>query len=82
MQKNDEEKPDPDKITSPPTPIGDPELLYEERLGELMADNENHIREKKELQKELRDLHDRLTRLQDNNVGVNRWRRTLINNLL
>lgn len=73
MQKNDEEKSNPDKITSPPTPIGDPELLYEERLGELMADNENHIREKKELQKELRDLHDRLTRLQDNNVGVGYW---------
>lgn len=82
MQKNDEEKSDPDKITSPPTPIGDPELLYEERLGELMADNENHVREKKELQKELRDLHDRLTRLQDNNVGVGCWRRTLTNNLL
>lgn len=74
MEKNDEEKSDPDNITSPPTPIGDPELLYEERLGELMADNENHTREKKELQKELRELRDRLTRLQDNNVGEDCWR--------
>ena len=82
MQKNDEEKVDPDKITSPPTPIGDPELLYEARLGELVADNENHIREKKELQKELRELHDRLTRLQDNNVGGDCWRRNFANTLL
>lgn len=82
MQKNDEEKSDSDKITSRPTPIRDPELLYEERLGELIADNENLIREKKESQKEFRDLHDRLTRLQDNNVRVDCWRRTLTNNLL
>lgn len=83
MEKNDEEKSDPNKITSsPPTPVGDPELLYEERLGELMADNENHIREKKELQKELRELRDRLTRLQDNNVSENYWRRNLTKNLL
>lgn len=82
MEKNDEEKSDQDNITSPPTPIGDPELLYEERLGELMADNENHIREKKELQKELRELRDRLTRLQDNNVGENCCRWNLTKNLL
>ena len=79
MQKNDEEKSDPEKISFSPTPIGDPELLYEERLGELIADNENHIRDKKELQKELRDLHDRLTRLQEDNVGVDYWRQTLTN---
>lgn len=83
MEKNGEEKSDFDKITSPlPNPIGDPELLYEERLGELIADNDNHIREKKELQKDLRELHDRLTRLQDNNVGEDCRRQKLSNNLL
>jgi hypothetical protein len=50
-------------------PVNDPELLFEERLGRVMADNENLIREKKELQKDLRELHNRLIRLQENNVS-------------
>lgn len=33
-----------------------------------MTENDNHRREKEELQKELRDLHGRLARLQENNV--------------
>lgn len=82
MQKNDVEKSDPENIPFPLTQIGDPELLYEERLGELIADNENHIRDKKELQNEVRDLCDRLTRLQENNVGVDCWRLNLADNLI
>ena len=35
-----------------------------------MADNEQLNRERKELQKELQELHDRLARLQENNVGL------------
>ncbi len=50
-------------------PVNDPELLFEERIGRVMAENENLIREKKELQKDLRELHNRLIRLQENNVG-------------
>lgn len=57
-----------DRTALPSTPYRDPELLIEERLGKVMAENENHRREKEELQKELRDLHDRLIRLQENNV--------------
>ena len=46
----------------------DPELLFEQRFGKVMADNEKLIREKKDMQQNLRDLHDRLVRLQENNV--------------
>ena len=55
-------------IAPSPKPTLDPELLFEERFGKVMADNENLIREKKDMQKDLRDLHDRLVRLQENNV--------------
>ena len=55
--------------TPSPKPTLDPELLFEQRFGKVMADNENLIREKKDMQKDLRDLHDRLVRLQENNVG-------------
>lgn len=57
-----------DRTTLPSTPHRDPELLLEEQLGKALADNDNHRREKEDLQKELRDLHDRFTRLQENNV--------------
>lgn len=82
MQKNDEEKSDPENIPLPPTQVGDPELLYEERLGELIADNENHIRDKKELRNEVRDLCDRLTRLHEKNVGVDCWRLNLADKII
>lgn len=47
----------------------DLDLLFEERFGKIMAENSNHIREKTELQKDLRELNDRVVRLQDNNVS-------------
>lgn len=50
-------------------PIADPELLLEERLARMMAENDNLLREKKEARKELLELHERLIRLQENNVG-------------
>lgn len=50
-------------------PVADPELLLEERLARIMAENDNLVREKKEVRKELRELHERLIRLQENNVG-------------
>ncbi|MCJ1265448.1 hypothetical protein MMC22_005326 [Lobaria immixta] len=56
-----------DKTASPSTPYKDPELLFEEQLANVMTENDNHRREKEELQKELRDLHGRLARLQENN---------------
>lgn len=51
------------------TPINDPELLFEERVGRIMAENDLIMREKKDLQKDLRELHNRLIRLQENNVS-------------
>lgn len=56
-----------DKTASPSTPYKDPELHFEEQLANVMTENDNHRREKEELQKELRDLHGRLARLQENN---------------
>lgn len=53
----------------PSYPVPDPELLLEERLAKMMAENDNLVREKKEARKELRELHERLARLQENNVG-------------
>lgn len=50
-------------------PASDPELVLEEQLARLMAENDNLVREKKEAGRELRELHERLIRLQDNNVG-------------
>jgi hypothetical protein len=47
----------------------DQELLFEERFGKVLADNENFKSEIRELQEANRDLHDRLARLQENNVG-------------
>lgn len=52
-----------------PASVPDLELLFEERFGKIMAENNVHIREKTELQKDLRELHDRVVRLQDNNVS-------------
>ena len=48
----------------------DPELLFEERFGKVMADNDKLTKERGDLQKDLQDLHNRLARLQENNVSV------------
>lgn len=53
----------------PSYPSPDPELVLEEQLAKKIAEIDNLVREKKEAQKELRELHERLIRLQENNVG-------------
>lgn len=45
----------------------DPELQFEERVGKVLAENDRLTHEKKELEKALEDLHNRLARLQENN---------------
>ena len=45
----------------------DPELQFEERVGKVLAENDKLSNEKKELEKALEDLHNRLARLQENN---------------
>lgn len=47
----------------------DPELLFEERLGKMMAVNETLVKDKKALEKELHDHHNRLARLKEHNVS-------------
>lgn len=66
--RNDDDKRKRDTASSLP-PVPDLELLFEERFGKIMSENNVHIREKIELQKDLREVHDRVARLQDNNVG-------------
>lgn len=68
-QPSDYGTPQRGQVPSPPKSAMDQELLFEERFGRVMADNEMLNREKSELQKMLRDLHDRLARLQENNVS-------------
>lgn len=51
------------------TQATDPELLFEQRFGKVMADNDKLSKDKADLGKELSDLHDRLARLQENNVS-------------
>lgn len=51
------------------SPAKDLEILFEERFGVVMAEIENHVAEKKDLQNDLRDKHNRLVRLQEHNVG-------------
>ncbi|KAJ5792221.1 uncharacterized protein N7503_008199 [Penicillium pulvis] len=45
----------------------DLELQFEERVGKVLAENDRLSHEKKELEKALEDLHNRLARLQENN---------------
>lgn len=45
----------------------DIELQFEERVGKVLAENDRLTHEKKELEKALEDLHNRLARLQENN---------------
>ncbi|KAL8925932.1 MAG: hypothetical protein Q9208_003245 [Pyrenodesmia sp. 3 TL-2023] len=46
----------------------DPELAFEERIGNVMAENGRLLQEKEDLRKEMRELDERITRLQDNNA--------------
>lgn len=48
----------------------DNELVLEERLGKMRAEKGDLVQEKKDLQRELKEVHDRLDRLQVNNVSV------------
>lgn len=58
------------QVTEPSLlPAKDLEMLFEERFGVVMAEIENHVAEKKDLQNDLRDKHNRLMRLQEHNVG-------------
>ncbi|KAF7595149.1 hypothetical protein BBP40_007116 [Aspergillus hancockii] len=45
----------------------DLELQFEERVGKVIAENDRLTHEKKELEKALENLHNRLARLQENN---------------
>ncbi|PYH42587.1 putative microtubule binding protein HOOK3 [Aspergillus saccharolyticus JOP 1030-1] len=45
----------------------DPELQFEERVGKVLAENNRMAREKKDMQNQIDDMHDRLARLQENN---------------
>ncbi|PLB39203.1 putative microtubule binding protein HOOK3 [Aspergillus candidus] len=45
----------------------DLELRFEERMGKMLADRDRLTHEKKELEKTLEDMHNRLARLQENN---------------
>ena len=62
------EAPENGTVVPSKLPEMDQELLFEEKLGKVLADNENLKIEKRELQKNLQELHDRLARLQTNNV--------------
>lgn len=60
------EEEDKDGISKRDLPV-DPELQFEERVGKLLAENDRLASEKKELEKALEDMHNRLARLQENN---------------
>lgn len=46
---------------------GELELKFEERVGKVLAENDRLTQDKKELRKDLGDMHNRLARLQENN---------------
>ncbi|EPS27428.1 hypothetical protein PDE_02371 [Penicillium oxalicum 114-2] len=59
-----------DEIPEEPAKVDhsvDLELQFEERVGKVIAENDRLTHEKKELEKALEDLHNRLARLQENN---------------
>ncbi|KAL1846375.1 hypothetical protein Plec18167_007944 [Paecilomyces lecythidis] len=58
---------DETKDESKPGLSVDPELQFEERVGKVLAENDRLTSEKKEMEKALEDLHNRLARLQENN---------------
>lgn len=59
----------PTPSSPPPPPQIDAELIFEERYGKVMADNERLAQENQDVRKNVRDLRDRLAHLQENNVG-------------
>lgn len=63
IDHNDENK---DEHSKPGLSV-DPELQFEERVGKVLAENDRLTSEKKEMEKALEDLHNRLARLQENN---------------
>lgn len=48
----------------------DPGFAYEEQVSKLVAENEKLLHEKKGIQRDLQDLHDRHARLQENHVSL------------
>ncbi|WEW61823.1 hypothetical protein PRK78_007319 [Emydomyces testavorans] len=48
----------------------DPELQFEERVGKLLAENDKLSNEKKELEKALEQIRDRLVKIQENNDSL------------
>ena len=67
---SDSDVPSTPATSSPPPPAAiDPELIFEERYGKVMADNERLAQENQDVRKNVRDLQNRLARLQENNVG-------------
>ncbi|KAJ5693300.1 hypothetical protein N7462_002723 [Penicillium macrosclerotiorum] len=56
----------PEESSTRDRPV-DLELQFEERVGKVLAENDRLTHEKKELEKALEDLHNRLARLQENN---------------
>ncbi|KAG2421607.1 hypothetical protein HFD88_005582 [Aspergillus terreus] len=63
IDDDDDARDDPAKRDHPV----DLELQFEERVGKVLAENDRLTHEKKELEKALEDLHNRLARLQENN---------------
>ena len=68
-------------IDSPPTfpahlsaaaPITAPDIAFEEHFAKIMASNDKLNKEKADMQKDLKELHNRLARLQENNVSWTR----------
>ena len=47
----------------------DADLLAEERFSKVIAQNENLTKDRRELQSEVSELHERLSRLQEHNVS-------------
>ncbi|KAN0075958.1 hypothetical protein V8E54_007228 [Elaphomyces granulatus] len=64
--EGEEEK---DGIAKPDLAV-DPELQFEERVGKVLAENDRLVSEKKEMERDLEGLHNRLARLQENNDSL------------
>ena len=64
-----EEEEEKDGIAKPDLAV-DPELQFEERVGKVLAENDRLVSEKKEMERDLEGLHNRLARLQENNDSL------------
>ena len=66
---SEREVPDIQNASPPPTTTVDydKDLLHEQQLVELAAQTDRLTRDKKDLQRDVRDLHDRIDRLQEHN---------------